>query len=262
MVKVKRALCWTHVSPSLCVRCFRLLWRQFPLFGKINDERRSSLSLVSLSVHHSKTTRSNSRLTSFSSLGISFLLWTMPNLEVCQGPDCFGSGGGAAILEIEELVQEYNINSHATVVRGGCRNFCSMGPNVHFPFGGQHFSKVVGVKECHELIQSIVTPEQSIILPTFSVPTKLLLRQADRQRWQALRHIGRIQKSPTKVPTQQFEQAQTMLQEALEKEERAVKAIPVLQERALRRRNRLRTALQSILDENSQLSESEDEQDD
>ena len=56
------------------------------------------------------------------------------SIEVCQGPDCKGLGGGIAILEIEELVQEHkyhNTEGNIRVVSGGCRDFCSVGPNVH-----------------------------------------------------------------------------------------------------------------------------------
>ena len=135
-------------------------------------------------------------------------------LEVCHGPDCFGSGGGAAMLEIEELVQEHHHVQQqqdagkdeegdntqeeeeeegggesprldelvVKVVKGGCRNFCSMGPNVHVSritsrrnrsssskstawakskspsptTTTRHFTKVNNVKECHLIVQSII----------------------------------------------------------------------------------------------------------
>ena len=63
------------------------------------------------------------------------------SIEVCQGPDCTGLGGGAAILEIEELVREHHFHQNAAddaggsamirVVTGGCRDFCTVGPNAH-----------------------------------------------------------------------------------------------------------------------------------
>jgi Tfp pilus assembly protein PilX len=61
---------------------------------------------------------------------------TSYSIEVCHGPDCTGLGGGVAELEIEELVREHEHEHHGTdhrirVVAGGCRNFCSVGPNVH-----------------------------------------------------------------------------------------------------------------------------------
>ena len=79
-------------------------------------------------------------------------------IEVCLGPDCSGGGGGAAILEIEDLVSQQTgfcstftpsnpssladatTTTSATprrgggridVVGGGCRDHCTMGPNVY-----------------------------------------------------------------------------------------------------------------------------------
>ena len=87
----------------------------------------------------------------------------LQQIEVCQGPDCFGAGGGATILEIEELVQEQDADNFH-VIRGGCRNFCSMGPNVHYCSSiigirqqNEHFTKVVGVTECQELVEKTVS---------------------------------------------------------------------------------------------------------
>jgi len=72
------------------------------------------------------------------------------SIEVCQGPDCTGLGGGAALLEIEELVQEdeqgdviasicsdgtFGSTSSTAVVAGGCRDLCTVGPNVHIQCG-------------------------------------------------------------------------------------------------------------------------------
>lgn len=58
-------------------------------------------------------------------------------IEVCQGPDCTGRGGGATLLEIEELVCEHSSNNNndcankPVLVVGGCRDFCTVGPNVY-----------------------------------------------------------------------------------------------------------------------------------
>ena len=178
-------------------------------------------------------------------------------LEVCQGPDCFGLGGGATILEIEELVQEcHGVDADVVVkvVRGGCRNFCSMGPNVHFR--GKHFSKVISVTKCQEIVKESTSDPVPIA-------TKLLLRQASGQRWQALRLVARIQKSATKVSTQQIEAAKKELEKAFMNEERAVeKTTQKLKERAQRRRIRFLTSLECILQKNAELSDSEEEEDD
>ena len=111
------------------------------------------------------------------------------HFEVCQGSDCSGSGGGAAVLEIEELVQEYSTREDACirVVRGGCRNLCSIGPNVHYP-GGQHFSKIASVDKCLEVDLESINSERKEEQETSALPisTKLLVRQANRLRWRAL----------------------------------------------------------------------------
>ena len=58
-------------------------------------------------------------------------------IEVCMGPDCSGGGGGAALLEIESLVMDggekagNGSKGNIRVVGGGCRDYCTMGPNVH-----------------------------------------------------------------------------------------------------------------------------------
>ena len=90
-------------------------------------------------------------------------------IEVCQGPDCYGAGGGATLLEMEELCQEYrwyddhnnndnddnNQEHHHAVIkpvirRGGCRNHCSMGPNVYIR--GNHFTKIKTSQDCVHLM--------------------------------------------------------------------------------------------------------------
>lgn len=173
----------------------------------------------------------------------------MSRLEVCQGPDCFGSGGGAAIVELEELVQEYKNGDGVVVVRGGCRNFCSMGPNVHF--NQQHFTKVNGVQECRSVLGST---EPS---PTL-VATKLLLRRADQQRWQCLRQMARLKAARRVLPQEQVQRVKTQLEACLELESRAVRNNSELHGRATRRAGRLRLSLERIVQENSELSDDSD----
>ena len=84
-------------------------------------------------------------------------------VEVCLGPDCSGGGGGAALLEIESLVMgrgEKTGNSSKSKVRvvgGGCRDFCTMGPNVHIhsesiAVEDSHFTKVNCPAECRRVV--------------------------------------------------------------------------------------------------------------
>jgi len=75
-------------------------------------------------------------------------------VEVCLGPDCSGGGGGAALLEIEDLVGAVGRNCTicsgnagiatgatpaadlpVTVSIGGCRDHCTVGPNVYLSVG-------------------------------------------------------------------------------------------------------------------------------
>ncbi|GFH59427.1 hypothetical protein CTEN210_15903 [Chaetoceros tenuissimus] len=112
-------------------------------------------------------------------------------IEVCQGPDCKGIGGGAALLEIEELVQ--NIPSHSiTVQPGGCRNFCSMGPNVHLlerKCIQESFHQVKNVDMCRDIVNMMDGCKDS----SCSSPTKnILLQRANKKRWEMLKQISLI----------------------------------------------------------------------
>ena len=112
-------------------------------------------------------------------------------IEVCQGPDCKGIGGGAALLEIEELVQ--NIPSHSiTVQPGGCRNFCSMGPNVHLlerKSIQESFHQVKNVDMCKDIVNTVDGCKDL----SCSSPTKnMLLQRANKKRWEMLKQISLI----------------------------------------------------------------------
>ena len=53
---------------------------------------------------------------------------------VCSGVDCMGLGGGAALLEIEELCAEVSSSSgakHVEAVSGVCTLQCANAPNVN-----------------------------------------------------------------------------------------------------------------------------------
>ena len=138
-------------------------------------------------------------------------------LEVCQGPDCFGCGGGAVLLELEELAQEEAAHSQQQhfgtdvddvrvhVVRGGCRNFCSMGPNVHDRSRQHQYSQVKGLKECQDVFRHVcrplseadakTTPVRITDPPVRSSPvTRMLTLRANRERWSFLRHVATARK--------------------------------------------------------------------
>jgi hypothetical protein len=118
-------------------------------------------------------------------------------VEVCQGPDCFGSGGGAVLLEIEDLVTKRpNGNNGAgadtmfTSLAGGCRNFCTMGPNVHI--GGIHYTKVDSIEECRKIAREVgmVASNDRSVTPPLATAA-VMQRRKDRIRWQELRMEAR-----------------------------------------------------------------------
>lgn len=125
-------------------------------------------------------------------------------IEVCLGPDCSGSGGGAALLEIEELVspspcyQAKMKGGDATdetkkvvrVVPGGCRDFCTVGPNVYVKnnVGGNdegHYSKVDCPEACRAITSSIDEKEESADtgLAAEASTSAILRRRQDGIRW-------------------------------------------------------------------------------
>ena len=133
-------------------------------------------------------------------------------IEVCLGPDCSGGGGGAALLEIEDLVScrektntttstksaTYDINNKkkVVVIPGGCRDFCTMGPNVYVRNDVEsiHYSKVNNPKKCRDIISSIYgkeEEEESTSVQITHINTKdssvesLMRRREDSIRWQS-----------------------------------------------------------------------------
>ena len=147
-------------------------------------------------------------------------------IEVCLGPDCAVAGGGAALLEIEDLVrpQQCNKDSHnddmkIIVQPGGCRDHCTEGPNVRLIScnggGGvdADFHKVNNPEACRRVVNSLFPTEstpannelhaagqsthatgatnRNIHDDTSSssdnVVARLLLRKEDANRWKAHR---------------------------------------------------------------------------
>ena len=197
-------------------------------------------------------------------------------IEACQGPDCFGSGGGAVLLELEDLVQEYHDETTSgsddgqcfRVVAGGCRNFCSMGPNVHVS-GGRHFESVKEIEACRKVANDIdllcrIIPskdDDSSSTTTSSVISKMLWKRAHRLRWQALRDLARFKKNKAANP----EVMRGQLQEVRRAELAAAaksndpEATTV---RTQRRHQRLETELRQIVLRRAEESSDDDESDD
>lgn len=131
---------------------------------------------------------------------------TTTTIEVCLGPDCSGGGGGAALLEIEELVSyrtksctgnnsDDAKNKNAKVVIGGCRDLCTMGPNVYVKnhATNEHHSKVKNPEICRDIVTSIYkkdtvsggTHNTTASHTTTDSVTSLLRRREDSARWQS-----------------------------------------------------------------------------
>eukprot|EP00984_Skeletonema_dohrnii_P034509 scaffold33581_cov220-Skeletonema_dohrnii-CCMP3373.AAC.1 len=105
-------------------------------------------------------------------------------IEVCLGPDCAVAGGGAALLEIEDLVRQQqcpskesnNDDTKIIVQPGGCRDHCTEGPNVRILScnggGGVDagFHKVNNPEACRRVVSSL--------FPTKSTPTNNELHAA------------------------------------------------------------------------------------
>ena len=194
-------------------------------------------------------------------------------IEVCHGPDCFGSGGGAVLLELEELVQEVTTTTMAgsssnniEIQKGGCRNYCSMGPNVHCFVSGKHFTKVKGPAECQDVIQKVLGKTSddddseavvAVVVVPNDITTRVLLKRADRERWQCLRAMARGK--------QQQQHSSLLLQQQLADVAKTemvatAKSLP-LQKRAQRRQHRLGEMLERILHDKQQQQQQQDDDD-
>ena len=207
-------------------------------------------------------------------------------LEVCQGPDCFGCGGGAALLEIEELWQEEEEAQRGIceieLVRGACRNFCSMGPNVHFDNCQQQFTKVKSIVECRQVMERVVVAMQphqqedddneprdhgassattATASPTTTL-TRMLTLRAERERWNFLRKVAQVRKKSKNNRQQRVQEQPSLLLLQLEEiaalETKIVKDDVAKRERVLRRKERYKQFL-SLGDANE---DNEDEQGD
>jgi hypothetical protein len=185
-------------------------------------------------------------------------------VEACQGPDCFGSGGGAVLLELEDLVQEYHDKTNGDgqcfrVVAGGCRNFCSMGPNVYV--SGAHFESVKEIEECRKIANDIdlcIIPSEDS--STTSVISKMLWKRAHRLRWQALRDLARFKKNKATNP----EVMRGQLQEVLGAELAAAAKSndPEAAVRAQRRHQRLENELSQVVLRRAEESDDDESDDD
>lgn len=144
-------------------------------------------------------------------------------IEVCLGPDCAVAGGGAALLEIEDLLHKCTIKGDviAMVRAGGCRDQCTEGPNIRIlsvnsdntaAAGGRRnieeeevdFHKVNCPEACRRVMDSLLCTASSISTETRQtddnecklsssssdnniIVARLLSRKEDARRWKAHR---------------------------------------------------------------------------
>jgi hypothetical protein len=139
-------------------------------------------------------------------------------IEVCLGPDCAVAGGGAALLEIEDLLHKCTIKGEiATVRAGGCRDQCTEGPNVRIlsvnsdntaAAGGRRnieeeevdFHRVNCPEACRRVMDSLLCTASSISTEARQtddegckasseniIVARLLSRKEDARRWKTLR---------------------------------------------------------------------------
>ncbi|KAL7472473.1 hypothetical protein ACHAXS_012834 [Conticribra weissflogii] len=117
-------------------------------------------------------------------------------IEVCLGPDCAIAGGGAALLEIEDLVHvSASSEKMINIVSGDCRDHCSEGPNVRLRSSmkgicDSEFSRLNCPDICRRIVMSLdLSNETEITNESVEVSSvsKLLKRKQDSQRWQTHR---------------------------------------------------------------------------
>ena len=140
-------------------------------------------------------------------------------VEVCLGPDC---QGGATLLEsksprlcvcasfsalnthnrnptVEELVSSRTTMASKprtrrdiTVGSTGCRDFCTVGPNVYVRSASEdeHFTRVDGPQACRRVVSSILADDTSGRDEALSSTQALLKRREDGIRWR--RHKERV----------------------------------------------------------------------
>mmetsp|Transcript_1151 Transcript_1151/g.2391 ORF Transcript_1151/g.2391 Transcript_1151/m.2391 type:complete len:205 (-) Transcript_1151:6-620(-) len=120
-------------------------------------------------------------------------------IEVCLGPDCAVAGGGAALLEIEDLIRfSASSEKEINIVSGGCRDHCSEGPNVRLLSSvkgicDSEFSRVNCPDACRRIVRALDSSNETTNTKEsveVSPVSKLLKRKQDSRRWQEHRQIA------------------------------------------------------------------------
>ena len=123
---------------------------------------------------------------------------------VCSGVDCMGLGGGAALLEIEELCAEVSSSSggaeHVEAVSGVCTLQCANAPNVNVhalasdgrSLDVSNHLRVDSAARCAEVLAVATSPPgvRSEVLEGGG-GGGIMMRRAAGLRWNALRQLAR-----------------------------------------------------------------------
>jgi hypothetical protein len=120
-------------------------------------------------------------------------------IEVCGATDCLAMGSGAALLEIEELANEFSLSCgrHIDVQRSACLGLCGRGPAVKLVVRDssspafalpQMFTTIDDPQRCAEVLAALPGA------PIGGAPKpQLLERRAAGMRWDALKALSRRQ---------------------------------------------------------------------
>jgi hypothetical protein len=167
-------------------------------------------------------------------------------IEVCGATDCLTMGSGAALLEIEELADEFSFacGGRIHVQRSACLGLCGRGPAVKLVVRDtsspafalpQMFTSVDEPQRCAEVLAALPgAPMLTTAAAGCDMPElQLLERRAGGMRWDAFKALSR---RPPGVVT-----PSAVVEGAIEAEQHCIRSADA-QARAERRAARMRAA--------------------
>ncbi len=124
------------------------------------------------------------------------------SIEVCGATDCLTMGAGAALLEIEELANEFSFacGGRIHVQRSACLGLCGRGPAVKLVVRDtsspafdlpQMFTSVDEPQRCAEVLAALPLSGSSNNTCEGAPKPQLLERRAAGMRWDALKALSR-----------------------------------------------------------------------
>ena len=158
---------------------------------------------------------------------------------VCQGVDCGGLGGRAALLEIEDLCAE--LDPTISVQPSVCTLQCANAPVVNVLAAGverRHYIRVDGTRRCAAVIDDM-RGDGDGAPPAGPTTSRLMMMRAEGARWQALRKIGQ-QRGRDAAANKR------LIDGALQAELQVARGDAAMEQRARRRADRLLRAAQAL----------------